>query len=296
MPESVQLKKPYLIVSFSGGETSAYMLYWLLKNKANEYNEIYIIFANTGQENEETLIFVDRVSKWLKKDIVWLEAVINPEKRKGTTHKVVSFETACRDESLFEDMVKKYGIPNMSYPHCNRELKLNAIKSYVRTDLGLSPKDYDMAIGIRSDEIDRIAQDAKAKGLIYPLIQWHPTFKNEINKFWTDMPFRLNLKGYQGNCKWCWKKSNRKLYTIYSENPEFFDVPMRLEKEYGWCGSMAKDQTDPRVFFRQNRSTEDVIHEAKTKQWEPADDDAVYERDLFLDAAGGCEESCEIDF
>ena len=46
--------KQKLLVSFSGGETSAFMAQWLWKHKQDEYDMIFV-FANTGQENEETL-------------------------------------------------------------------------------------------------------------------------------------------------------------------------------------------------------------------------------------------------
>ena len=39
--------KKKLLVSFSGGETSAYMAQWLKANKSNEFEMIFV-FANTG--------------------------------------------------------------------------------------------------------------------------------------------------------------------------------------------------------------------------------------------------------
>lgn len=53
-----------LLVSFSGGETSAYLAKWLLDNKSKEYNMIFV-FANTGDEEERTLEFVNECSvRW----------------------------------------------------------------------------------------------------------------------------------------------------------------------------------------------------------------------------------------
>lgn len=48
-----------LIISFSGGQTSAYMLQLILNDKSYLSNyEIKVLFANTGKENERTLQFV----------------------------------------------------------------------------------------------------------------------------------------------------------------------------------------------------------------------------------------------
>ena len=116
-------------VSISGGETSCYMAK-LVKDMYSANNEVIYTFANTGQEREETLVFLNECDKQWNLGIVWLEAVINPIKGEGTRHNVVTFETANRDGRVFEDMIKKYGIPNKAFPHCNRELKLVSSGSY----------------------------------------------------------------------------------------------------------------------------------------------------------------------
>lgn len=281
-----------LVISFSGGETSAYMAQWLKTNKAQEYDRVFCVFANTGQENEETLEFVDLCDHFFNLGVYWIEADVQHGERKGSQFKSVTYDTASRHGEPFEEVIKKYGIPNAAFPHCTRELKLNPIKSWLDF-MGIT--DYHMAIGIRADEIDRMQADAKGKRLIYPLVKLHIT-KPKVNEFWASMPFRLELKGYQGNCKWCWKKSLRKHLTLMNESPEIYDFPERMEELYADSG--AGDGN--RVFFRKKVSTKELREMAK-QPFTPAEDDArIYpEPDLFdydLDVAGGCSESCEVEW
>jgi len=289
--------KKRLKVSFSGGETSGFMLIWMKENMFHKYDEVIVAFANTSQENEETLIFVDKVSKTYGIPVVWLEAVVNPGKRQGTRHKVVDFATASRDGSVFESVIAKYGIPNPDFQPCNRELKTNAMDSYCAS-IGWKKGTYDTAIGIRVDEIDRMSSNADKQRLIYPLIKNMPMTKPMINDFWSRQPFRLLLKGYEGNCKWCWKKSLRKHLTIISDHPDRYDFPERMEREYGMAGARKEGDTKPRVFYRNYLSTLDLRRLAKEGNFKRADDDAVVlpQPSLFdyeLDKSYGCSESCE---
>lgn len=283
-----------LCISFSGGETSALMSKIIMERIADEYDKIVCVFANTGQENEETLEFVDRCDKAFGLGVVWVEAVVSPVHGEGTRHQVVSLATADRAGRVFESVIDKYGIPNPDYPHCTRELKGNPIRSYLRS-IGWQVGTYDTAVGIRADEIDRISPTAKEQRLIYPLVSSFPHTKPTVNAFWERQAFRLELKGYQGNCKWCWKKSLRKHLTIISETPEAYDFPDRMEREKAECG--AGDAR--RVFFRGHRTTQDLRLLAATTLFTPATDDARQYQPEFefeMDAANGCEESCEVDF
>jgi hypothetical protein len=274
------------------------MLSWILKNWSNKY-EIKVVFANTGQENEETLLFVQKCSEYFKVEVIWVEAVVNPENRKGTTHKIVNFETASRNGEPFEAVIAKYGIPNPATPHCNREMKLNAINSYMKS---IGWKKYYSAIGIRVDEFDRMNAKRKERRLLYPLISEKPMSKAKINQWWNLQPFRLKLKGYQGNCKTCWKKSDAKLYTLINENKSQFDFFEQMENKYSSFipESRIKLMTErgeeiptKTNFFRKNRSVADLVKEAENFKRIIIDDAQTLDNQIDLfDLLE--EESCDI--
>lgn len=283
-----------LWISFSGGRTSAYMTKRLLDLVAerNDGTEVLVLFANTGQEHEETLKFVDRCDKHFGFNVVWLEAVVNPESGQGTSFKVVTYETASRNGEPFEPVIAKYGIPNSSFPHCNRELKLNTMKAYVRS-IGWKAGSYDVAVGIRADEPDRMAADAKKNRIFYPLIKWGVR-KPAVLSWWAAQPFDLDLPEHWGNCKTCWKKSDRKLATIAREHPEWFDFFRRMEATYPDAGP-GDERERPRRFFREKKTVDDIFAIGMRNSFVPyrPEDELQIEMDM-LDLGGGCGESCDI--
>ena len=278
-----------LLVSFSGGETSAWLLKWIAEGNLPQYTDIIYAFANTGQEHEKSLVFADYVNrKFCNGKLVWLESVVNHSVKKACGHRVVDFNSATRDESLFEEMIKKYGIPNKAYPHCTRALKLDAITSYLRS-VGWRKGSYDTAIGIRTDEVDRVSINAKKNRIIYPLVDKCPMRKIDINAFWESQPIRLGITGYQGNCVWCWKKTDRKHFTLIEDDSSVYEIPARFEKQYPLSGHNIDG--NPRKFFRGNRSTEDMLKAAKQPFTRFHDENREYGD---LDVGGGCGDSCEL--
>lgn len=278
--------KKNLIVSFSGGRTSGYMSWWLKNYKSDEYN-LYFVFANTGQEDERTLDFVHECDVNFDLNLVWLESVVHHGKRQGCTHKVVNYETAHRGTDLFEEMIKKYGIPNKSYPHCNRELKLNPIKSWMREN-GL--KKAFTAIGIRVDEMDRMSVSADKNRLIYPLVSMAPQTKDGVRYWWSKQSFDLDVEEHYGNCVTCFKKSDRKLMTLAKTNPRLFQFNDDMEQKYGTVN--CKEGTN-RVFFRSNTSARKLVGRAHLENFEPFKENSQeYQPDL--DLSNGCSESCDI--
>ena len=280
-----------LVISFSGGRTSGYLTKRLLDEK-HKWKDVIVIFANTGQEHEKTLEFINLCDKKFGFNTVWIEAVAHPGKKKTSTAKVVNFKTASRDGKPFEAIIAKYGIPWSKAAHCTRELKEYPIKNYLGS-LGLDVKDRYMAIGIRADEAKRISKSADNFNLVYPLIDWGVD-KQDVLDWWEDQTFDLDIPEHFGNCVWCWKKSYKKLMTIMIEDPKVFDFPKRMEKKYGTTGVMAqrmlkngvlKDQ-DSIKFFRGFKSVEDIREMSKEGF------------DKFVDLhhlhiSDGCSDSCE---
>lgn len=246
--------KPRLFLSFSGGKTSGTMTRLCLQHLADTFDMV-VAFANTGEEDERTLQFVHNCDVHFGFRTVWLEAQVNPEHGEGTTHRIVTFETASRKGEPFEAVIQKYGVPNRNFPHCTRELKKRVLESYMRS---IGWTDYYTAIGIRPDESRRVNPSAVEQQVVYPLIDWFWMDKQDVNDWWEQQPFGLGMREHEGNCRWCWKKSDAKHFLLIRENPAIYDFPARMEASYGYVGPMhKKDPTaPPHVFFRLGRSTQ----------------------------------------
>jgi len=257
----------------------------MAKKLKEEYSDRYDMifgFANTGEEWEQTLVFTDKCDKAWNLNLVWLETVVNGA-GVGCTHKIVDFQTASRHGEPFEAVIKKYGIPNTPFPHCTRELKLVPMKSYLKS-IGWKKGTFVSAVGIRADEPKRLRKDAGEAGIVYPLAHWFPTTKPEINDWWEDQPFNLELQEHQGNCKWCWKKSFPKLVRIAQETPDVFDFPARMERDYSLVGA-GIELSGPRRFFRKSMTVDGIFELSRLS--------APQTRNPDPDEDAGCSESCE---
>ena len=239
-----------LLISFSGGRTSAFMTRVLVDYIKDR--ETPICFANTGKEREETLWFVNECDKRWNLNVVWLEAVIHPEKGVGTTHRIVDYKTASRNGEPFEAMIEVYGIPNHAFPHCSRELKRRPMDSYCRS-LGFT--EWERAIRIRADEQHRISSE---KNMTYPLVEW-AIDKRTIYDWWANQDFQLGLMEHEGNCDFCWKKSGNKLVRLARENPDRLNWWAEMERKYSDLVVPGRSATsEPTYFFRGRRSANDI--------------------------------------
>lgn len=272
----------------------------LCVDKFSDTHDIAICFANTGCEHDNTLDFVDQCDKHFEWGVVWIEAVVDPEKGNGIRHKVVDYETAARSGEPFEQYVSKYGLPGPTHPQCTSRLKEEVMDSWRHRELGWKRGTYDTAIGIRADEMDRISSKRHEKRFVYPLADAGWT-KEDIKQECASWPFDLELGGeHWGNCTWCWKKSLRKLLTLAKEDESVFDFPKMLEAKYQLVRDGDYEREGEHKIFRKHMSSMDILEMARTKDFEPYVDidqsqlfsSASY--DVFLDTGSACGESCEI--
>lgn len=272
--------KPRLRVSFSGGRTSAYMSIWLKEHMADRY-DMRFVFANTGWEHPETLRFVNEVDTRYDLGVIWVEAVVNPG-RKSCTHRVVTFETASRNGEPFEAVCAKYGLPNQVFKLCTRELKTNPMASYSRS-IGWRAGSYETAIGIRFDEPRRVRKEAaQRERIVYPLVDWEPTDKEDVLAFFEGRDWDLRIPEYEGNCRRCYKKSDAKLLKGYQDDPASFDFPIRLDALYRHVGP--NNVAGPRRMYRGYRSATQLVEEFQRFDFNPSS--------MFKD--GGCSEQCDM--
>jgi 3'-phosphoadenosine 5'-phosphosulfate sulfotransferase (PAPS reductase)/FAD synthetase len=140
------------VISFSGGRTSAYMLWKTLQAHDGKLpEEALVCFCNTGKEHEATLKLVhDCETNWDVK-IHWLEFQAADPK-----FKEVTYDTASRDGEPFDALTTKRNyLPNPVARFCTSELKILTIERFMKAR-GLN--EFETMVGIRADEKRRAAK------------------------------------------------------------------------------------------------------------------------------------------
>lgn len=278
-----------IVVAFSGGESSAYMLKLIL-DKYSKTHKIIVCFCNTGEEDEETLIFAKKTAQYFNVEVVWLE--YNSER----DFEIVNFETAYRITDFeeeneypnhpFHKWVKDYGLPQYPNRTCTREMKERTISRYL-SSIGIMPRMCVRCVGIRFDEIAKRTPD---ENQYYELIL-NGTKKTDVNRFFMEeMPFRLNLPSYLGNCGVCISKSIRSLCTIARDEVRKFKFFAFLSRKYG---------DNKHTFYRERMTIQDIIELSKDLSIKNAHDNRfdldnqLTLFDFFLDSEGACGGTCE---
>lgn len=222
-----------VLISFSGGRTSAYMLHKILEANGDLPDRCKVVFANTGREMPETLDFVHECSQRWNVPIIWLEY-----RKTKPKFETVSHNSASRNGEPFEELIRsaKY-IPNTMRRKCTEELKVKTIKRYL-VSLGWS--NWINTIGIRVDEARRVKESKDKRW-----VNWFPIYnagetKLDVAEFWTkqSLAFDLHLPLINGvtpqsNCDGCFLKSELKIAEMWRDHPDKMQWWSNLEKEFG---------------------------------------------------------------
>ena len=283
-----------IFCSVSAGYSSVMMAIMLPKWFPD--HNIINVMANTSKEREESLEFMDKCDKHYNLNLVWVEAEFH-EKGTGVTPNIVTYENLKRNGEIFEQGIKKLGIPNKENKWCNRDMKLEALRKYADSVFGKNH--YSVAVGIRADEMDRVRKDYKENNVFYPLMDRGIGSKDR-NRFWKDQPIKITIPAYKGNCDMCFAKSNRKLMTILKEEPDKADWWDKMIKTYGSIpidgkpsyNELMEQNNGVQTFYRHYNTIEDLVKMAQ-QPFSRATDEYIYENDLF-DLEDECGSGCSV--
>ena len=221
MIDSFRIDGPTCI-SFSGGRTSAYMLWRVLQSNGGKLPaETVACFANTGKEDEATLEFVRNCAEAWNVPITWIEFADTEDQ-----FAIVDFDTASRNGEPFEALIRKRNyLPNPVTRFCTSELKIRPIGRYLLS-LGMAETKTEAEnmsmIGMRADEQRRAAKIADKSRI--PLVTAGVT-KEDVGAFWRAQPFDLGLPNnngvtMHGNCDLCFLKGGAQVLSLITEKPE----------------------------------------------------------------------------
>ena len=202
------------VISFSGGRTSAYMLWRVLDANGGLPDKAIVCFANTGKEDQSTLKFVHDCQQNWNVDIHWLEY-----RSADPKFAVVNYETASRDGEPFDELTtKKNYLPNPVARFCTSELKVLTIDRFLKS-LGYS--EYETMVGIRADEPRRAAKMRSNK--LTPLLSAN-VFQEDVQRFWKNNSFDLDLRFSDGvtslgNCDLCFLKGPKQIQSLIATKP-----------------------------------------------------------------------------
>lgn len=255
-----QISGPALI-SFSGGRTSAFMLWNIIQSHGGTLpGDVRVAFANTGKEREETLRFVYECGSRWGVHIHWLEW---RDGKPGFDE--VGFNSASRNGEPFEALIdKKRRLPNWQERWCTQYLKVVPLHALAAT-FGWSPGQYAEVIGLRNDEGRRILKalhNARFKVVKGKEVERKPgsrlalplaaakVARADVMAFWAKQDFDLGLRPWEGNCDLCFLKGRAIRKHIIR------DAPHRA----AWW---ARKEAEHSGFFNKRDLVSDLIDEVR---------------------------------
>ncbi|WP_054135278.1 hypothetical protein [Blastomonas sp. AAP25] len=227
------------LISFSGGRTSAYMLWRILQAHGGTLpDDVHVCFANTGKERAETLRFVHECGSRWGVHVHWLEWQDRRRKTPAVLrYAEVGFNSASRKGEPFKALIKsKSAVPNAYQRWCTTHLKFQVCCDFMEVK---GHPTWKNVIGLRADEMHRVFKKLSenheqdncwtnmmplADGLVR---------KADVLRFWLGsnidplnltepLPqgFDLCLPLWDGNCIMCMMKARKVLEHICRTDPD----------------------------------------------------------------------------
>lgn len=223
-------------IAFSGGRTSAYMLWRILQAHGGELPpDVVVQFSNTGKERIETLDFVAECARHWNVHVTWLEYLAD-----GPGFQIVNHNSASRKGEPFEALIgKRRFLPNGVTRFCTQELKIRPAQKWVEHTFGWER--WTNVIGFRADEMRRVERACARGGKD----RWHTIaplatagiVKADVMAFWRQHDFDLQLQPHEGNCDLCFLKNRAKLREIMYDRPDlapwWIGMEERAREEFG---------------------------------------------------------------
>lgn len=284
-----------IFASISSGYSSV-MMAIKLKGWYPDHNIVFAM-ANTSKERPESLDFMNKCDKHYSLNLKWVEAIFNHKKNKGVDFRIVDFSELKTQGEVFEDGIVKHGIPSKINKWCNRDMKVEPLNKFADSIFGKN--NYSIAVGLRTDEIDRRKSlNYRDNNIFYPLVDNNISY-HDRNKFWSEQPIKISIPAFKGNCDMCFEKSSRKLMTIISEEPQLSKWWSDMVLKHGKTPKHSSDsyndilkKNGEMTFYREYRTIQDLIEMAK-HPFSKATDEYIYENDLF-DQEEDCGSGCQV--
>lgn len=139
------------IVSFSGGRTSAYLVYLMEKKRKAEGLDVEYIFCDTGAEHPKTYEFIRNVINHFGIKLTCLRGNFNQPIGDGLTVDVVSIDEIGHNliNGPFAQLMRKYGTPTVAAAWCTTRMKEDVANKYFFMMGYDKRKQY---LGMRTDE------------------------------------------------------------------------------------------------------------------------------------------------
>jgi 3'-phosphoadenosine 5'-phosphosulfate sulfotransferase (PAPS reductase)/FAD synthetase len=257
------------VVNFSGGRTSAYMVWLFEQRRKRENINVEYIYCDTGAEHPNTYKFIKDVVENFGIKLTCLRTIINMEFGVGPGYRVVEIDDCKQDLEPFMDVCRKHGTPTVAAPLCSDRMKGIPADKYCNDKYGRG--NYYRWLGMRVDEQSRIKTtesqldmfektkpaDNRIKTTRY-LAQISDITKSEVLDWWEDQEFNLDLPEHLGNCVFCIKKGSNKIALAAKDEPDMAAQFMDMIASDAVHKKPSRD-LPPEIMYRGSHSLKSII-------------------------------------